>query len=215
MNPIAIVIGLFDWRGVLGRAAYRRNLSILVLVNLLVERLDLFHGPAFYLWTALCFVMGLSFDARRYHDMGWSAAWLVWTNLIFGALIVVVFQFIPNVLDRVPILSVLGVDASAGPVFGRFVLPAIIGALGGSLFQSLWLAAASSMPGVNPYAMAPLASRRAAPNEDEGPDEAALQAIIDRHMAARQNEPAATTRPSLARPAAPSPTPRQFGRRGL
>ncbi len=46
MNPATILLGLFDWRGVLTKAAHRRNLSILVLVDLLIGRLDILSGPA-------------------------------------------------------------------------------------------------------------------------------------------------------------------------
>jgi hypothetical protein len=214
MNPMTILLGLFDWRGVLSRAAYRRNLSILVLVNLLIGRLDLLHGPASEVWTVLSAAMGLSFDARRYHDLGRSAAWIVWANLIFGALAIVVFQFIPNVLDYVPLLAALGIDPNADVVFGRFVIPAIVGVVVGNIVQSLWLAYAPSMTGANPYAVSPGTSRRASQSDDDEPDEAKLQAIIDRHLAARSHEPVATAPSNIARPNAVGAAPRQFGRRG-
>jgi uncharacterized membrane protein YhaH (DUF805 family) len=215
MNPAKILFGLFDWRGVLSRAAYRRNLSILVLVGLLIDRLDFVNGPASYVWTALSVAMGLSFDARRYHDMGRSAAWIVWANLIFSALAIVFFQFIPNVLDYVPLLGALGVDSSADAVFGRFVIPAIAGVIVGNVFQSIWLATASTATGENPYAVVSRrSSASASQKDDDGPDEAALQAMIDRHLAAQRNEPVANISPPVQRPNPLGAAPRQFGRRG-
>ena len=132
MNPATILLYPFDCRGVLGRAAYRRNLSVLVLVGALITRLDLLPGDAAWGWTILATAIGLSFDARRYHDMGRSAAWIVWANLIGAALAVVAFQFIPNALDYIPLPSDWRVDDAGQAVFGRFVLPAIVGVVIGN-----------------------------------------------------------------------------------
>ena len=212
MNPAAILLGLFDWRGVLTKAAYRRNLSILVLVDLLIGRLDILSGPASYGWMALATAMGLSFDARRYHDMGRSAAWIVWANLLFAAFAIALFQFIPNVLDYIPLPEDWRVDAAGQAVFGRFVLPALIGAILGNVVQSLWLLAAPSATGPNRFAAS--VERSAANAGADEPDEAALQAIIERHLAVRQNEPAKPAALEAPRQSVATERPRQFGRRG-
>lgn len=211
MSPTAILLYPFDWRGVLSRGAYRRNLSILVLAGLVINRLDLLPGTASLVWAAAAAAIGLSFDARRYHDMGRSAAWIVWANLIAAALTIAVFQFFPNMLDYVPLTERWRPDAAGAAILGRFALPAVVGVILGNIAQSLWLASAPSASGDNPYAAPAARPRGAVAREDDGPDEATLQAIIDRHIAQRPLEaPPAAARTS----ATPTGSPRQFGRRG-
>jgi hypothetical protein len=217
MNPTAILLYVFDWRGVLSRGDYRRNISILFLVGALVRQLGLLPDAHSFAWTAIAIAIGLSFDARRYHDMGRSAAWIVWANLIAAALAIVVFQFIPNALDFVPLPEDWRPDAAGQAVLGRFALPALVGALIGNVAQSLFLASARSLAGDNPYARQAVTSRRDVEDRDDRPDEAALQAMIDRHKARQKDEPL---------PASPAPSPRAsapagfqreqrtFGRRG-
>jgi hypothetical protein len=144
MTPATIILGLFDWRGVMSRAAYRRNLSILVVLNLLIRRLDLLSGAAAFGWMALVTAIGLSLDARRYHDMGRSAAWIVWVNFIAAALAVAIFQLVPNVLGAIPLPEGWRVDAAGEAIIGRLIIPALVGAIGGNLVQSVWLASAPS-----------------------------------------------------------------------
>jgi uncharacterized membrane protein YhaH (DUF805 family) len=218
MNPTAILLYPFDWRGVISRAEYRRNLSILVLAGAVIKGLGLLPEAYPFAWTAIASAIGLSFDARRYHDIGRSAAWIVWANLIAAASAIVVFQFFPNVLDYVPLPEDWRPDAAGQAVLGRFALPAAVGVLIGNVAQSLFLASAPSTTGDNPYARAAAAQRRDVEDRDDKPDEAALQAMIDRHLAGRQGEPrqASLSQASRARggaglqPAAP----RSFGRRG-
>jgi hypothetical protein len=213
MTPATIVLGLFDWRGVMSRAAYRRNLSILVVVNLLIRKLDLVSGAAAFGWMALITAIGLSLDARRYHDMGRSAAWIVWVNFIAAALAVAIFQFVPNILGAIPLPEDWRIDAAGEAIFGRLVIPALVGAIGGNLVQSVWLASAPSATAANPHAVQEPAGQPALRDRDgEAPDEAALQAIIDRHLAMRQSEAAKPTAPTPA--AGLNERPRQFGRRG-
>jgi hypothetical protein len=213
MTPATIILGLFDWRGVMSRAAYRRNLSILVVLNLLIRRLDLLSGAAAFGWMALVTAIGLSLDARRYHDMGRSAAWIVWVNFIAAALAVAIFQLVPNVLGAIPLPEGWRVDAAGEAIIGRLIIPALVGAIGGNLVQSVWLASAPSAPAANPYAALEAAGQRA-PRDGDGEtlDEAALQAIIDRHLAMRQSETATPTAPSAG--VGLNERPRQFGRRG-
>jgi uncharacterized membrane protein YhaH (DUF805 family) len=217
MNPLTILIYPFDWRGVLNRAAYRRNLSILVLVDLIIGRLDLLSESASYGWTALITIIGLSFNARRYHDMGRSAAWIVWANLVFAAVAVAIFQFIPNILDSIPLPEGWRVDAAGEAVFWRFVLPAVVGAICGNIVQSLWLMVAPSAEAPNPYATATL-DRRAGQDGGNGLDEAALQGLIDRHLAMSQGgqgaRAASDAGPQVRPAASVNERPRQFGRRG-
>jgi multidrug transporter EmrE-like cation transporter len=214
MNPASLIVGLFDWRGTLARAAYRRNVAILVLVDLICRRLDLFSDDALIAWTAVIWAISLSFFARRYHDMGRSAAWIVWANLISAALALVAFQFFPNALDFVPLPDWLHLGGQAQWIFGRLVLPALVGAAVGSLAQSLLLAWGPSYVGPNPYAG--LAPARTSARRDEGiAEEAAAQQIIERHLAARKDEPAEALAPSPAPRQGMPPPRRVFGRRGL
>ncbi len=216
MNPAAILFYPFDWRGVLGRAAYRRNLAVLVLVGLLVDRLDLLSGAASYGWTALAAAIGLSFDARRYHDMGRSAAWIVWANAIAAILAIVAFQFIPNVLDYIPLPEDWRPDSTGVVVLGRFALPALVGLVVGNVAQSLWLATAPSAAGDNPYARAAASPRLADEGRGDGPDEAALQAMINRHIAKREVESrfAGASAAPPERASGFQARRREFGRRG-
>jgi uncharacterized membrane protein YhaH (DUF805 family) len=217
MNPLLLVIGLFDWRGAIGRAAYRRYLTILVLVNVLLRRLDLLHDAAFVVWTAAVWAVALSLNARRYHDMGRSAAWIVWANLIAAAATIVAFQFVPNLLDYLPLPESVRLDSGSHAVIGRFVLPAIVGAYIGNLFQAIWLANAQSCVGPNPYAEAtPLFPSTLGRRDSEAADDKAAQAIIDRHLAARRSEASTVSPTAPPSPNAPSSgvsAPRAFGRR--
>jgi len=214
MNPAAILLYPFDWRGVLSRAAYRRNLSILVLVGLVIDRLGLLSGTASLVWAVLAAAMGLSFDARRYHDMGRSAAWIVWANLIAAALTIAAFQFFPNMLDSVPLPERWRPDPDGEAILGRVALPAVLGVVLGNIAQSLWLASAPSASGDNPYARPAARPRAAAAPEDDGPDEAALQAIIDRHIAQRPFQARPVDAPAARTDAPLTGSPRPFGRRG-
>jgi uncharacterized membrane protein YhaH (DUF805 family) len=215
MKPAALLIGLFDWRGTLAPRAYRRNLVILVLVDLIARGLGLLQDEALIAWTAGVGAVSLSLGARRYHDMGRSTAWLVWVNLISAGLALVAFQFVPNALNDIPLPDSLGLDAQAQWVVGRLVVPSIVGAVIGNLLQSVWLMRAPSLVGPNPYAapraISPLPGRR----DDEPADEASAQAIIDRHLAARLSKPVAAPSAMLLRNAPPpNPAgPRAFGRR--
>jgi hypothetical protein len=220
MTPATLILALFDWRGTLARGAYRRNATILVLVDLILRRLDLLSGGALIAWTVLMWAVGFSLIARRYHDMGLSAAWIVWANLIAAALALIVFQFFPDALNAVPLPEWLRPGGQAGWVIGRLVLPAAVGAAVGSLAQSLWLAWGPSYVGPNPYAG--LAPPRASGRRDEGiAEEGAAQEIIERHLAARKSEPAETPAPppapkqSMAAPRRDPQVQRVFGRRGL
>lgn len=215
MNPTAILLYPFDWRGVLSRAAYRRNLSILVLAGALIKRLGVLPDAYPFAWTMIAVVIGLSFDARRYHDIGRSAAWIVWANLIAAVLAIVVFQFIPNALDYVPLPEDWRPDAAGQAVLGRFALPAVVGVLIGNVAQSLFLATAPSLAGDNPYARQAAVTRYEV--RDDRPDEAALQAMIERHKAVQKDEPRQASPAPIPRMSAPASLlrePRTFGRRG-
>ncbi|HLW91627.1 MAG TPA: hypothetical protein VKS78_10035 [Roseiarcus sp.] len=216
MNPALLIIGFFDWRGALARGVYRRNMSILVLVSAIVRWLDLLHGGAFLAWTAAVWMMALSLNARRYHDMGRSAAWIVWANVIAAAVTIVAFQFAPNLLTYVPLPVFSGLDSGSQAVLGRFVLPAIVGAFIGNFMQAIWLAYAPSFAGPNPYAaQTPAPAKPGAKRDDDTFDEAAAQAIIDRHLAARQTNSATVAAAAVSAPlAAPGVNaPRAFGKR--
>jgi|SRR5271170_601041 hypothetical protein len=218
MNPASLLLGLFDWRGTLARTPYRRNVAILVLVDLICRRLDLLSDDALIAWTAVLWAISLSFFAKRYHDMGRSAAWIVWANLISAALALVAFQFFPNALDFIPVPDWLHLGGQSQWVIGRLVLPALVGAAVGSLAQSLWLAWGASYVGSNPY-VAPAAPQRSRGLQDDTSEgDAAAEAIIERHLLAHRSEhaadaPAPAPGPTRARPA-PSPGgQRVFGKR--
>jgi len=221
MNPARLLIVLFDWRGTLSRSAYRRNFAILVLLDLILKRLELVSGPALIVWTALVWAVGFSFIARRYHDMGRSAAWIVWGNLIAAVLALIAFQFAPDAFKAVPLPNWLRPGGQAQWVMERIVLPLVVGGAVGSLTQSLWLAWGPSYVGANPY-FGLVPAKRAPRQRDEAiADDAAAQEVIDRHLAARRSQPAAespASPPALRQMAATPPDRRErrvFGRRGL
>ncbi len=102
-------------------------------------------------------------------------------------------------------------------VLGRLALPAVVGVVIGNVAQSLFLAFAPSLAGDNPYARQAATKRREVEDRDDKPDEAALQAIIDRHMARREAEPRQALPAQIPRTSAAADAqraPRPFGRRG-
>jgi hypothetical protein len=218
MNPARLLLGLFDWRGTLARAPYRRNVAILVLVDLICRRLGLLSDDALIIWTAVLWAISLAFFAKRYHDMGRSAAWIVWANLISAVVALVAFQVFPDALAFIPLPDWLHPGGQAEWIIGRWVLPALVGVAVGSLAQSLWLAWGGSYPGPNPYATPTAPRREPSLREDASDADAAAQAIIDRHLATRRGEraadaPAPSSGPTQVRPA-PSPGgQRVFGKR--
>ena len=220
MNPARLLIVLFDWRGTLSRSAYRRNFAILVLLDLILKRLELVSGPALIVWTALIWAVGFSFIARRYHDMGRSAAWIVWGNLIAAVLALIAFQFAPDAFKAVPLPNWLRPGGQAQWVIERIVVPLVVGGAVGSLAQSLWLAWGPSYVGPNPY-VGLVPARPSRPRDEPIAEEAAAQEVIDRHLAARRSQPAAESPASSPALRQKVPTPpdrrerRVFGRRGL
>jgi uncharacterized membrane protein YhaH (DUF805 family) len=213
MNPLALVLYLFDWRGVLGRGAYRRNLAILYLSNALLIRLDLFAGESLIVWGAVVLAIGLSFDARRFHDMGFSAAWIVWIYLIGGGFICASIVLMPDLGDYVPRPTDPELRRIVDSLPWRIFIPIVVGAFLISVVRRIWLVTGPSLTVQNPYARQQARFWKA--EEAEGPDEAAIQTMIDRRLEERRREapaPAPMPQPASASPPAAR---RQFGRRGL
>jgi uncharacterized membrane protein YhaH (DUF805 family) len=214
MNLLAPVLYLFDWRGVLARGVYRRNLAILYLTNALLIRLHLFTGGSLVVWGAVVLAIGLSFDARRFHDMGFSAAWIVWIYLIGGGFICVAIVVLPDLGDYVPRPTDPGLRRIVDSLPWRIFIPIVVGSFLISVVRRIWLVTGPSMTTQNPYAK-PQTLFWKAQEAEEGPDETAVQAIIDRRLEERRREAlqgAPTPQPASATPLAAR---RQFGRRGL
>jgi uncharacterized membrane protein YhaH (DUF805 family) len=213
MNLIAPILYLFDWRGVLARGAYRRNLAVLYLTNALLIKLHLLHGGPLIVWAFAALAIGLSFDARRFHDMGFSAAWIVWIYLIGGGFICAAILILPDLGDHLPRPTDPGLRRIVDGLPWRVFIPIVVGGFLISVVRRIWLVTGPSLTTQNPYANPSVQLWKA--EEAAGPDEAAIQAMIEKRLAERRQEALAVAPAPLPTTAAGPVGRRQFGRRGL
>jgi uncharacterized membrane protein YhaH (DUF805 family) len=88
---------LFDWRGRISRGAYRTGLLLTVLLNEAVAYATDAPQTTRLTLTGLSFVIVLALEAKRFHDIGLSAAWIFWVNLATVPLGLLVQTAMPNV----------------------------------------------------------------------------------------------------------------------
>ena len=207
--PVTYLWFLFDWRGRIDRRSYRLALLVLVLVHKLFgvipDRL-----PALALGLlAGKLVISTALDAKRLHDTGASAIWILLTDLLAAAGVLALEQSgsVSDGLLSSIFEQVLMLDGAALPVpawlLSGFVL--------GSVLRGPWLAWAASSPGANGYDFDPRARLNAAPEAEEAFN---ADRLIARALA-KQQAPATPQGPSGGlRPAGPARR-ASFGRRGL
>jgi len=83
-NDFSIAWMFFSWSGRLGRLRY--FIGILLVAVLSAVTSETMSKSAFSLITSLLLLyVGLALEAKRLHDIGLGALWIVWLNLLFFA----------------------------------------------------------------------------------------------------------------------------------
>lgn len=121
----------FDWRGRIGRLSFFAGYFGSAIIAVALERAARPWPILVFLVFSAGLLVNLSLEAKRWHDMGRSALWILWTSLGIG------FWFGFTMIAMVPWSSL------AHPVRG-----AANGAAGASIIASLgyWLLAGVVLP---------------------------------------------------------------------
>lgn len=202
---------LFDWRGRIGRRTYRAGLLVTVLLNQTVAYATDASQTTRLALTGLSFTIVLALEAKRFHDIGLSAAWIFWVNLATVPLGLIAQAAMPDVLDLIASTHALPLNALLPDI--RFLPGAVLGLALGSTVKGVWLSFAPSSVGGNGDGP-PEAADRLAP--------AALADALDRVIAERKTSsipqpPAQSSMPRI-HPLGTPPSRQQqrsFGKRGL
>jgi uncharacterized membrane protein YhaH (DUF805 family) len=203
---------LFDWRGRVGRRTYRAGLLVTVLLNQTVAYATDASQTTRLALTGLSFTIVLALEAKRFHDIGLSAAWIFWVNLATVPLGLIAQAAMPDVLGLLASTHALPLNALLPDI--RFLPGAVLGLALGSTVKGVWLSFAPSRADENAYAPAEAA--------DGAAPDAALADALDRVIAERNTssipQPAAqSSMPRIHPLGTPSSRPqrRSFGKRGL
>jgi uncharacterized membrane protein YhaH (DUF805 family) len=203
---------LFDWRGCIGRVTYRVGLLVTVLVNEAVAYATDAPQTTRLALTALSFAIVLSLEAKRFHDIGRSAAWIVWVNLAALPIGLLIRATVPDIFDLLEVdetLPAISLLPQVWPVQG-----AVLGLALGSFVKGSWLSFARSTSGENAYARAAGEDKVGA---NPGLANALDRAIADRTVTSPEATIAPPSMPSkypLGTPASRAPQ-RSFGKRGV
>ena len=209
--PTTYLWFLFDWRGRIDRTTYRVALLALVLIHKLFDVVP-DHMPAMALFfLALKFVINMALDAKRLHDTGASAIWIVGSDLIGMAGVFALMQsgvvnpkLLAAAYDQLLMLGDSGVSLPPWLLGGVAV---------GTVLRSPWLAYAPSSKGANAFDFNPRAGLLQTHDVEPDIDAEAIiaRALAERNAASRTPVP----RPQVVmpRPAGPGST-RTFGKRG-
>lgn len=201
---------LFDWRGRISRSTYRAGLLMTVLLNEAVTYGTDAPQTTRFVLTALSVVIVLALEAKRFHDIGRSAAWILWVNLATLPIGLLIRAAVPDIFDLVDVTETLPVIRLLPEVW--FVQGALLGLALGSSVKGLWLSFAPSTKDESAYA--PVA-RENAPRANHGLSDALDRAIAERGSGPLPQPAAAVAdRPSPGAPASHAPQ-RSFGKRGL
>jgi uncharacterized membrane protein YhaH (DUF805 family) len=207
--PTTYLWFLFDWRGRIGRKAYRLALLALLLVDRSRDLVPDEGVHAGFAMLAIALVISMALDAKRLHDLGISAIWIPVTTAAAAV-----------ALWAAPAL--LGIDASAmeaamREIGGRigaddslvsFAATALSLA---ALVRGLFLSTLQGQARPNRYDFDP---RQSAPLDV--PDDAVQQMKVDALIAAALAEKAKAAKgpiPAGERPVQPAR--KSFGRRGM
>jgi hypothetical protein len=205
--PATFLWFLFDWRGRIGRSAYRIALLVFALLVAAIGSAPI-RADAFLIgMTALQLVVQAALDAKRLHDIGRSAWWIGWTNAICIAAGFALAMLAPESIAtlRESLADTIGAAAAASPVACIVVAGAGLGAA----LRSTWLWMPNTRPAGAIYDHDPRSARAAAASTEEGasldPDALIAKALAERAAALE----------AVARAAkAPSkPNRKPFGRR--
>jgi uncharacterized membrane protein YhaH (DUF805 family) len=203
---------LFDWRGCISRGTYRIGLLVAVLLNQGIAYGTDAPQTTRLALSALSFVMVLALEAKRFHDIGRSAAWILWVNLAtlpIGLLIRAAVPDIFELLEADETLPMVSLLPQVWPVQG-----AVLGLALGSFAKGLWLSFARSTHGLIVYARVTEADKVPA---DPGLASALERALAEGTATSPEVPTAARSMPTnhlLGAPALRGPQ-RGFGKRGL
>jgi uncharacterized membrane protein YhaH (DUF805 family) len=203
---------LFDWRGRISRGTYRAGLLLTILLNETVAYATDASQATRLALTGLSFTIVLALEAKRYHDIDRSAAWIFWVNLVTVPIGLLVKAAAPDVFDLIASNHALPLNDLLPDI--RLLPGAVFGLALGSMVKGVWLSFAPSSAGGNAYAHAQAADKVA-------PD-AALADALDRVIAERKTTSTPQPRAQSSMPKIPPPgtlssraPQRSFGKRGL
>jgi uncharacterized membrane protein YhaH (DUF805 family) len=205
--PATFIWFLFDWRGRIGRSAYRIALLVFALLVAAIGFSPI-RADAFLIgMTALQLVTQAALDAKRLHDIGRSAWWIAWTNAACVAAGFALAMLAPEAIAvlREAMADTIGAAASASPV----VCIVVAGAALGAALRSTWLWMPNSRPAGAIYDHDPRSVRALAASTEEGSSLDA-DALIAKALADQAAALAAVARDGKA-PSKPNRKP--FGRR--
>jgi uncharacterized membrane protein YhaH (DUF805 family) len=203
---------LFDWRSRISRGTYRAGLLVTVLLNETVAYATDASPTTRLALTGLGFTIVLALEAKRFHDIGLSAAWIFWVNLATVPLGLIAQAAMPDILNLMASNNVLPLNDLLPDI--RFLPGAVLGLALGSAVKGVWLSFAPSGAGENAYGHAEA--------EDKVAPDATLADALDRVIAERKTvsiprPPAHPPMPKIHPLGTPSSRPpqRSFGKRGL
>jgi uncharacterized membrane protein YhaH (DUF805 family) len=175
---------LFDWRGRIGRSPYRIAWLVVALFAAALDYLPTGMGAFLLGFAALQLIVAAALDAKRLHDIGLSALWLVATSVAGVA----VAAFL---VDSSPALAHALSEKLAGPIGARAaaspLVCIVVAGLGlGAAVRSPFLWTLGSRAGGAAYEHDPRARAEEAGAVDgatiAGADAAIAQALIDRRL---------------------------------
>jgi uncharacterized membrane protein YhaH (DUF805 family) len=183
--PATFLWFLFDWRGRIGRSAYRIALLVFALLVAAIGFSPI-RADAFLIgMTALQLATQAALDAKRLHDIGRSAWWIGWTNAICVAAGFALTILAPESIEilREALVDTIGAAAAASPV----LCIVVAGAGFGAALRSTWLWMPDSRPAGAIYDYDPRADRASAASTDEGssldPDALIAKALAEQAAA--------------------------------
>lgn len=198
--PAAFVWFLFDWRGRIGRSAYRRAVLVLAVVVAALQIAPEKLRPVLVGVLALQIVVQAALDAKRLHDIGMSASWVVATSVVGVAAAAGLGMGFPEAMQ----LMTGSLRDAVGPTLAAVPGLAIVasGLGGAALARSTLLWMPNGNAAGDAYAHDPLQGRRAAAAADTpaslDADAAIARALAERARALseKRDEMRAAARPA-------------------
>ena len=210
--PVHFLWFLLDWRGRISRSAYRTAILVLGLsVSALQLAPDKLHGILVGLLLAQLVVQA-ALDAKRLHDIGFSAIWVPATSI---ACIFAAFALASTSPDAAAMLG-RHVHDILGPAADKGGLKAIVlaGLEAGALLRSTLLWAPKSNAGGDVYNYTPGKARLAA-LDAKGARSLDADAVIAKALAAQMAQARETPAPRAGRTAKPAASTAFGGRKNF
>lgn len=209
--PATFLWFLFDWRGRIGRSAYRIAILVLALVVGALQLAPDNLRPLLIGVVALQVVVQAALDAKRLHDIGMSAFWVVATSLASVGATAALAVGYPDALTLMTeqLAEIIGPHAAGEPAAA--IALAGLGLAAFVRSTLLWLPKSRSAGDV--YAYDPLHGRLAAAGAETS---SAIDAdrLIAQALAESRTRDLRATLKDMQRPAGAAPGSRKsFGRR--